>query len=366
MSALIKKLLLNKTYCALPFVHQHLNLNGKNFLCCYSAYDRENHVNEQQIKQIQQDIVQGKSADQCKICYNWEKSGIISPRLKETMSLIKSPYIVDILEKSIVDIEMAKTVSHDIRFDNRCNLACIGCNSQDSSLWARLDHNRLKTTVHAEDSVDISNSKKIYLAGGEPLINDKVYRLLEKVVTMHPQPEVVINSNIASIKPKFFAILEKLNNVSIVVSVDGAESVGEYHRWPMQWSKFLRNLQTINNMGIHVSWNTVVDAVSVWGLEKLIEFEHLTKGWNLTLLQNPLSLQLKNLPIELKDMAQQQLNSLKQSKFYSSDPVVKSHVDTALIKLLEPGNPQELADRINFIDQQRKLNHETFLGVKLT
>jgi len=364
MSVAIKKMLGNGSYCALPFVHNYLNLDGNNYLCCYS---RTKIDPVQEIKQIQSKLIAGEKIEHCVKCYDWEKQGSISPRIKETIGLLKNSRIVTTLEQSIKDINQAVVLSYDIRYDNRCNLACIGCNPKDSSLWAR----KLKIPIELVESTgpsakQIANSEKIYLAGGEPLINDKVYQLLNTIAQQDYQPEIVINSNIASVKPKFYEVFARLKNLSITVSFDGHGQVNEYHRWPLQWNKFLNNLKTINSMGIYTSWNTVVDSVSVWGLAQMISIENFTQAWNIRVLQGPQSLQLRNLLPELKSLATEQIVALQKSKFSSTDPVFKTRIQLALNELDCPGFPDLLAENINFLDQQRKINHEHYLGVKLT
>lgn len=364
MSIKIKNLINNGSYCALPFIHNYLNLDGHQYLCCISD---TKITSDSEVKQIQSKLLAGEKVAHCTKCYNWETQGSISPRIKETIGLLKNNRMLSVLEQSADDLSQATILSYDIRFDNRCNLACIGCNPKESSLWAR----QTKTTVKFNqdthlDFEKVASGEKIYFAGGEPLINEKVYQLLKLISQKEHQPEIVINSNIANIKPKFYDLFKKLKKLSITVSLDGAGSVNEYHRWPLQWNKFLANLTTINKMGIYVSWNTVVDSVSVWGLAQMVEIESLTRAWNIRVLQGPKQLQLRNLKTTLKLMAREQIESLKNSKFYQIDPVFKSRIELALDELDLTGSPDDLADNIKHLDSQRKLNHQTYLGVKLT
>ena len=363
MSIKIKQLLQNKTYCALPFVHRYKNLDGNDYLCCYSKLPVGDDIAD-----IQKKILSGQPVTNCEICYRWEENGSISPRLKETTGLLKDPKIVEILEKSADDITQACVVIYDIRFDNRCNLACIGCNPKDSSLWAKKYNITVERFNNYSDELldKIANSRKIYLAGGEPLINQKVFNLLDKISKLDNQPEIVITSNIASIKSNFLNVFKKLNNLSIMVSIDGYGLVNEYHRWPLQWNKFLLNLQILNDMGIYVSWNTVIDAVSIWGLEKLMLIEHLTQRWNLRILGLPTELCLENLPTHLQESAQAQLHSLTNSKFFQQDPVFKSRIQLGFQSFKKSGNPELLANKIHYLDNQRHIDHKLFLGVQLT
>jgi sulfatase maturation enzyme AslB (radical SAM superfamily) len=364
MSTAINRILANGSYCALPFVHSYLNLDGNYYLCCYSNVKLNG---DQEIKQLRSKILAGEKIDHCNKCYNWEQQGSISPRIKETIGLLKNSRIVESLENSMADIDNSELLSYDLRFDNRCNLACIGCNPKDSSLWARkLKISNEVVESQMPDVEQVADSEKIYLAGGEPLINDKVYQLLSAIAQRSHQPEVVINSNIASIKDKFFDVLSNLNKLSVTVSFDGHSRVNEYHRWPLQWDKFLSNLQKLKEMKTYVSWNTVIDAVSVWGVKDMIDIENLTQSWNLRVLTDPKPLLLRNLPNNLKTQAQQQLESLSNSRFVTTDPVFRTRIDLAKAELQTPGDEILLSNYITRLDQQRKINHEHYLGVKLT
>ena len=370
MSTSIKKLLSNKTYCALPFIHRHRDLDGKNYLCCYASDDPSQAITGREHRQqIQKNILQGIPVSNCKKCYHWEQAGTISPRIKETIEYTRNPVIEQNLKESAEDINRAQVLSYDIRFDNKCNLACIGCGPGASSLWAKKKGIEIVRLIdyNLEDFAAISSSQRVYFAGGEPLINDRVYELLCQIAKNDHQPAVVINSNIASIKPRFFEIFKQLKHLSIMVSIDGYGSVTAYHRWPTQWPKFYENLVTLNRMeGVSVSWNTVIDAVSIWGLADLLKIESLTTDWNLRVLDHPDSLSLNNLSDNLKPAARDQLNAIMSSRFFNQKPIFKTRIQLARDRLEQPGDPILLSNYINELDQQRNLNHQNYLGVKLT
>jgi len=65
MSTIIKQLLGNKSYCALPFVHQYKNLDGLEYLCCYSSSSKINAINYQELTDIREKILKGILVKQC-------------------------------------------------------------------------------------------------------------------------------------------------------------------------------------------------------------------------------------------------------------------------------------------------------------
>jgi sulfatase maturation enzyme AslB (radical SAM superfamily) len=80
----------------------------------------------------------------------------------------------------------------------------------------------------------------VYLAGGEPLIIEQFIDLIERIAESDTQPELVINTNLTTISDRVNVSLQKIKNLTMVVSVDAYESVNEYHRWPLKWEKFLK------------------------------------------------------------------------------------------------------------------------------
>ena len=157
----------------------------------------------------------------------------------------------------------------------------------------------------------------------------------------------------------------KIKNLTLVISIDGYGTVNEYHRWPMSWTKLIKNLEWADSINCTVQFNTVADAVSVLNLQQIQELEHFADQWNLTILNWPTALEINNLPERSKPLVLDNFKKIKKSKFYTKDPVFKSRVEAIEHLILQPGNEQSLADFIKDLDQRRNINHQTYLGVKL-
>jgi len=254
---------------------------------------------------------------------------------------------------------------YDLRYDSKCNLACVSCDAWSSSLWAK-ELGIPKTTTTIDVSADYTGAKKIYLAGGEPLIITEFIKLIEKIANSEHQPELVINTNLTRINNNLQILLKQIKNLTLTVSVDAFESVNEYHRWPLKWSKFLQNLNWTRSINCTIQFNSVVDAVTILNIHKLCSIEHLADQWNLSVLTSPPALKLQNLPEHLKAQACENFSKIKLSKFYKTDPVFKSRVEHILDLIKQPGDAELLSLYINQIDKRRSIDHTTFLGVSLT
>jgi sulfatase maturation enzyme AslB (radical SAM superfamily) len=361
MSAIVKRLG-NKTFCALPFIHQHQGVLKKNYLCCDSNLPIGD-VFDDHSDSLRQQIWNGQPIPHCNVCYQMEESGQISPRQKHTIRWLKDPEVKQYLSSWQAG-QLPRIVSYDVRADNTCNLGCVMCWYGASSLWAR------ELGMPASSPVPFNHhnmleAKYVYLAGGEPLLIDECLRLIAAIVQQDQQPELVINTNLTSVSDETFAQLSLVKNLTLVVSVDAFGSVNAYHRWPLVWPKFMRNLEQAKEfVGKHnIMFNTVIDAVSVLGVGQLTELEQYADHWNIENLVMPDALLIENLPAQAKPLAMQQLTQLQSCRFYNTDMAFKRVVDHAVAQLEKTGDPDLLRGYINSIDQRRKINHQDYLGV---
>jgi sulfatase maturation enzyme AslB (radical SAM superfamily) len=358
----ILKRLGNKTFCALPFIHQHQGVLKKNYLCCDSSLPIDD-VFDEHSDSLRQQIWNGQPIPHCDNCYQLEATGQISPRQKHTVRWLKDPAVKQYLTNWQAG-QLPDIVSYDVRADNTCNLGCVMCWYGASSLWAR------ELGMPASEPVVLNhhkmlNAKYVYLAGGEPFLINECLKLISAIADQTQQPELVINTNLTSVSDQTFEQLARIQNLTLVVSVDAAGTVNEYHRWPLSWTKFMRNLNRAHELigSTRIMFNTVIDAVSVFGLGELAQLDSRAGLWNIENLVMPADLQLQNIPDQLKPLAHDQLTQIKTSQFYSKDMSFKRVIDHAVTQLKETGQPDLLRGYINNIDQRRKINHQDYLGV---
>jgi sulfatase maturation enzyme AslB (radical SAM superfamily) len=351
----------NTAFCVLPFIEKFQDLDGKNYLCCHSRIP----VVDSEMDHIRSQILDQQLISQCEGCYRLEQQKTISPRQIETSRWLQDPEV-----KSYVENWQPGTASHicfyDIRFDNKCNLACIGCGPKSSSLWAKeLGVTAAKHSLNFDINQALT-AKKVYLAGGEPLIIDQFIDFITQVSQQDQQPELVINTNLTRINDELKHTLQHIKNLTLVVSIDAHGSVNEYHRWPLKWKKLVDNLEWVQSINCNIFFNTVADAVTVLNLQQIQELEHFANSWNIEILTRPAALMINNLPEKLKSSVLENFKKIKQSKFYKQDPVFRSRVAAIELAISQPGDDQLLATFIKDLDQRRNINHETYLGVQLT
>jgi hypothetical protein len=122
----------SKTFCVLPWIEKYQNINGKQYLCCHSNIP----VNLNEFDSIRTKLANQQSIPHCESCYKLDQLQTISPRLQETARWLKNTEVKSHIEQWNPG-DPDRTFFYDLRFDNKCNLACITCNPNVSSLWSK-------------------------------------------------------------------------------------------------------------------------------------------------------------------------------------------------------------------------------------
>jgi sulfatase maturation enzyme AslB (radical SAM superfamily) len=342
-------------------------LDGKKYMCCIShstfipIHDNFQHPETQELRRK---IWNGEKIPHCKPCYDAEKNNVVSYRQRlneEWMNLGAAEYFETLTEDTPPQL-----MYYDLRYDAKCNLACITCTPDFSTLWKKelgIPIKEYKLDINYDD---ILKAKKIYFAGGEPLIIDQYLDLLKFLAKNNSDAQVIINTNLTALKDEVLECIQNIKNMYLTISVDSYGRNMEYVRYPLQWEKFINNLEIIQESKIEFGFNTVASAVSVFGWERLGELEHFNPShWGVGSIVEPVNLQLKNIPEQYKQLAYDRASSMKQTKRYAQDPVFKSEIDGVLFDIMLPAASQSVKFWITGIDRRRKINHVDYIGVDL-
>src|SRR5690606_13564279 len=138
----------------------------------------------------------------------------------------------------------------DVRFSNICNFKCRGCSPELSSAW-QSDFEKAfglsfpkyvsvspNPKLWAELHLLLETVEMAYFAGGEPLIMDDHYRVLDEFIKMKKDVRLSYNTNLSRLTYRDKHICDYWNNFSDVqvgVSIDDMGRRGEYFRHGMEW-----------------------------------------------------------------------------------------------------------------------------------
>jgi len=254
----------SKTFCIYPWIHLHAYPTGEAYPCCHAEMKypvgncRTNTLAEiwqdQPMQQLRSDMLNETSNAACGRCYEQEQSGFFSGR--KSANKHHGHHVKKIDENPF------EMTYWDIRFSNLCNLKCRSCGHIFSSQWyqdqAKLaggnwkDHNRVlnyagRTETDMWDQLlpHIDYVEQIYFAGGEPLLMEEHYRILDELVQRERfDVRLIYNTNFTHTDLKGQSVFEywkQFDSVAVGASLDGSGRHGEYIRKGTEWNKIEQN-----------------------------------------------------------------------------------------------------------------------------
>ena len=332
----------SNTFCNLPWIHLHSTPEGAATPCCISAScstqtgmgDTKKQrlmelVNSPKMKQLRLDMLDGKRNDECTICYNQEDVGIHSNRLS---SLFMHPKAIDDACNFTNDdgsLEHFNMRYFDVRFSNICNFKCRSCgqeystqweqeNSRANVPWAReIPKNNNKEFL--QDIIDqIPNMELAYFAGGEPLITEQHYILLEEMIRQK-KTDIVLrySTNLSNLKFKNKDLIDLWRhfdqNIELYASIDHVKERAEYIRHGTDWGEVESNLLLVKqHANIEVSMNTVLTLFNYLTIDQfygyLIDKGLYSKSDGVYQLYNtahPKYVSIRTLPTEYKQQGKE-------------------------------------------------------------
>jgi len=289
----------SKVFCMFPWLHLNVTPKGDIYPCCSNDYSDPidntanttllKAINHPKMKELRINMLNEKPSKICEFCYKHEQAGPHSFRNYSKDNFAK--YFDQLVPQTEEDgsISDFKMRYFDIRFSNICNFKCRTCGSEFSSQWAkenrRYDKNLpilwhsghgkndlLKEILTHVDHIDLA-----YFAGGEPLITEEHYILLEEMIRKN-KTDVILryNTNASNLKFKDFDILSLWKNfkrIELSCSVDHYGSRAEYIRHGTNWGEVESNLLLFRKLDfVDFQINTVLSIFNFMTLHKFYEY----------------------------------------------------------------------------------------------
>jgi sulfatase maturation enzyme AslB (radical SAM superfamily) len=283
-------------------------------------------------RQLRLDMLNEKSNPICNRCYEQEDSGFFSGRKSANKHhghhVARAHGTLD--DGTVDQFEMTYW---DIRFSNLCNLKCRSCGHIFSSQWyqdqAKLagpewkDRNtvlnyagRTETDMWTQLEPHLDYVEQIYFAGGEPLLMEEHYNILEELVRRGRfDVRLIYNTNFTHTDLKGRSVFEywkQFKSVAVGASLDGQGSVAEYIRKGTRWADVVQNrLEMIRvcpevdfyispTLSIMNAWH-LPDFHKEWVAHGLIQVQDL----NVNILQDPAHYRIDIAPAEYKQQLEE-------------------------------------------------------------
>lgn len=279
----------SKSFCMAPWIHLHSNPSGIAAPCCIAESGAHGGVgntrtqplmdvvNSPKMNQLRKDMLTEVMNEECKKCHAHESQQVLSSR-----NMLNNEF-VEFYEESMENtnddgsLKEFKMRYFDIRFSNICNFKCVTCGAGFSSQWEQED---LKNNVSyariypkndnpkflEEVIQQVPNMKTAYFAGGEPLITEEHYILLEEMIK-RGKTDIFLryNTNMSNFKFKNKDILglwkHFKHGIDLYASIDHYGKRAEYIRYGTDWGTVEENLiKAKKTPFVRVQMNTVLSA----------------------------------------------------------------------------------------------------------
>lgn len=258
-----------------PWIHLYTEPDGKTFPCCNTIrHDAIKETtskktlfeifNSDTWKNLRLDMLQGNANKMCNRCHEVEEIGNTSYR-----NFANNDFgdFIDIIDETNEDgsLDAFQLKYIDVRWSNQCNFACAPCGPVFSTKWIQMKKNMSAsdaglfsynkvTTDSIEDMLlqlepHLKNCHQIYFAGGEPLIIDDHYRLLELLEEKNIfDVRLRYNTNMSTLNYKKRSAIDywsSFKDIEICASIDGIGKRGEIIRYGTNWDIIEQNLKTV-------------------------------------------------------------------------------------------------------------------------
>lgn len=286
----------SKTFCMLPWIHIHSTPTGSIYPCCVAQGNPIANVNEMslsdafnapEMKQLRLDMLKNKFNPFCTNCHEHDKE-YNNGSFRMNSNIRYEKYFDDLvpLTKDDGKVEKFNMRYIDIRFNNICNFKCRTCNRNYSSKWERedLDHKGIPMyrptssdnviTLLDEAIQHIPYTEEVYFAGGEPLITNEHYILLEEMIRSN-RTDIILryNTNCSTLNFKnkdLFGLWKHFKSIKVACSLDHYGQRAQYIRNGTIWPEIQENFMKIKALPFVET--SILTVLSVYNYLTITEF----------------------------------------------------------------------------------------------
>lgn len=383
---------ISPTFCVLPWIHLSSRPDGKMRTCCTSnassvqdpdstkksgggevgvlKNDKGESVNfnttsladawnSSYMRNVRKMMLRGEKPESCIKCYKEEDAGHLSKRNWETEYWSSRYDLEEMVSETADDGAIPPKIRYiDLRMGSKCQLACVMCSPHDSTGWIKewqdiypkINNERLKISS-AWDNKGLShgssynwhknnpkfwnelydqipNMYQLYFAGGESLIIEEHYDLLEECIKKGYAKNIELryNSNAVEWRDDLFDLWAEFKRVRFHYSIDAYGEQNEYIRYPSNWKHQEEVFWKLDNTApsVEVTTATTILALNVAYIPEFVQwkvnqgFKKINKwplgagGINMHFAYWPPQLNVKVLPTEIK----KQITEKYEKEFY--------------------------------------------------
>lgn len=266
-----------KLLCNAPFTSLFINMNGNVNVCGYNKTYVLGNILEDNIKNIwngkKHNILKDSIRD-----FDLSKGCHVCQQKIETEDYHRAAIYFD-TPKADKQFNLKKIT---FELSNLCNLECVMCNGELSSLIRKNRENRSPLFVNnfnnlAEQLKDfIPHLEFVQFLGGEPLLIKTYYKIWDEIVALNPNCTISVQTNCSVMPEKFIKLLNSSSQFIISVSIDSFNKLNyEKIREKADFDVFIKNFKvlyrykqnnkiklSINFVPMTINWKEIPDALS--------------------------------------------------------------------------------------------------------
>jgi len=220
-------------------------------------------------------------------------------------------------------------VSYDLKvveifFDNVCNLKCRSCGSSHSHLWyddelallgsTLADKKYQKNYIYKE--IDTSKLELVDVYGGEPMLSQDADNFFKMMRNDVHKIDLALSTNGTTLpKENFEYALQNCKFLKMQISIDAYGELNDVMRSGSKFEEIIKNLEYYDNLiKLRPEGSTkmmIHSAVSIYNinmihiLDKFVTENFPSMSFDTQVVQFPLYLSTKNLPVEYKEIVKQ-------------------------------------------------------------
>lgn len=330
-------------YCSYKFKYLKIDLVSNKTLNCHAAkshaidfdwvgknpgqlFNTDTNVSERHMMLLNQ---RNTSCEQN--CWPLEDKGAVSPRLWQNGQT-----------KTHTDVHAQPEIL-EIKLNDDCNLSCSYCCKDFSSAWRRelVEHGdysvntgdeRFQLTTYDKIMMKVSqrevkntskfqtlmseiksfshNLKEIVVTGGEPLLDNQLFDVLDAVSAT----SAVINiyTGLGVDLQRFQRMVNKIKqtpNAMISISAECTDKFYEFNRYGSTWHDFLNRVEIIKSSGIDFRFSTAITNLTIFDLPTFIR-QFIDQRIGLVFANNPYMMAPYVLDVESKKLILKDIQSL--------------------------------------------------------
>jgi organic radical activating enzyme len=374
----------SKTFCIYPWIHLHAYPTGEAYPCCHAEMKpgvvgncRDNTLEEiwtgKPMQDLRTNMLNETPSAACTRCYEQEASGFFSGRKSANKH---HGHHVKKLESNPFELTY-----WDIRFSNLCNLKCRSCGHIFSSQWYqdqaklagpewKLNNSVLNYAGRNEQDMwtqlepHLDYVEQIYFAGGEPLLMEEHYNILEELLKRgRTDVRLIYNTNFTHTDLKGRSVFEywkQFKSVAVGASLDGMGLPAEYIRKGTKWADVVKNRHDMLRICPEVDFyiSATLSILNAWHLPSFHQ-EWTAAGliraqdFNVNILQDPAHYRIDIAPADYKQRVEALYRDHIDNWLTGRDPLQRATVgfESAIAFM-------NATDNTNLIDSFWRKTHE--------